>query len=494
MTMTDTEGHARSETNRKTAVIGWARQVLEMIGLTARISQATLHELRSITFNAEDAEIAMAIRDALFPPGGGKPADHFTGLREGALKQILKGRFDELKRDRETELQTGRRTAAPAENEDENEGGKRPEDNVANFVSTVLGRFLHLTVDQFVTVTLWILHTHVYDRFVVSPRLMATSPVRGCGKTTLLDICEQLTARGYRTDSITAAAIARLVHQEHCTLLADEADNLDVEANRLMKAILNGGHRRGAKRVQVNSKGELTAFSIFGPMAFAAIGMLPLPLMHRSVVIEMTRATRELERFDPANVVVQLELGAVFREIRRWAQSAELSNDPPLPKALRNRPRDNWSVLISIADSISLDWGEMARKAAIALSKDRPDEDPGVRLLTDIRDIFARRRVDRITSEDLVKELIALDSLWSDQQSRKLTQGVLSRLLSPGFKITTQTIWPLGSRATRGKSRRGYYKAQFAEAWSAYCESDTPTHGDKSKPNSKHLGLKKPKR
>jgi hypothetical protein len=196
------------------------------------------------------------------------------------------------------------------------------------------------------------------------------------------------------------------------------------------------------------------------------------------------------ERFDSANVATQLELGAVFREIRRWAQTAELSNDPPLPKALRNRPRDNWSVLISIADSISKDWGEMARKAAIAFATDRPDEDPGVILLGDIRDIFARLRVDRISSENLVVALEA--GLWADwrgvhddQQPRKLTQGMLSRLLKP-FKIEPKTIWGLGPRAGRGKSAKGYRKEQFLEAWVAYCKTGTPAHGS----DHKNLGCK----
>jgi hypothetical protein len=322
---------------------------------------------------------------------------------------------------------------------------------------------------------------------------MVTSPVRGCGKTTLLDICEQLTARGFRTDSITAAAIARLVNQDHPTLLVDEADNLDVEANRLMKAILNGGHRRNGRRAQVNAKGEVITFSLFGPMAFAAIGMMPLPLMHRSITIEMVRATRELERFDSANVATQLELGAVFREIRRWAQTVELASDPPLPKELRNRPRDNWSVLVSIADSISEDWGKMARKAAIAFAADRPDEDPAIVLLDDIREIFTRLRVDRIHSENLVEELVALEARpWSafrgvhdNQQPRKLTQGTLAYTLKP-FKIEPRTVWPLGPRSSRGKSKKGYYKKDFLEAWAAYCEDGAPTDGN----DPKNLGHK----
>jgi hypothetical protein len=490
----DANAHAQAETDRKNTLFAWGREVLQMIGLAARISQATLHELRGITFNAEDAEIAIAIRDALYPPGGGERADHFAHLREGHLKQILKNRFDELKQNRETELQTGRRASAPVEDEEQ------PEGNVGNFVSTVLVKYISLEVHQFVAVTLWILHTHVYEYFMISPRLIVTSPIRGCGKTTLLDIAEQLTARGQRYDSITAAAIARKVQIERATLLCDEADNMDTAANAMLWAVLNSGYRRGGKRGQVNSKGQAQDFGLYGPLALATIGLsLPLPLMHRAVIIEMARTIQELARYDSADVMTQIELGSVYREIYRWAQTVELSRDPPLPKALPpGRPKDNWRVLIAIADSISEEWGKMAREAAVALSKDRPDEDPGITLLRDIRDTFERLGVDRITSKDLVEELVALeDSSWDsyrgphdNQQPRKLTQGTLAGSLKP-FKIgKTKTVWPKGSRTERGKSGKGYFKEWFRKAWAAYL--DTPAHEDESKPNPKHLSPKKP--
>jgi hypothetical protein len=45
----------------------------------------------------------LAIRDALHPATGDRQ-EHFRGLREGALKQILKNRLADLKRDREKVL------------------------------------------------------------------------------------------------------------------------------------------------------------------------------------------------------------------------------------------------------------------------------------------------------------------------------------------------------------------------------------------------------
>jgi predicted P-loop ATPase len=53
----------------------------------------------------------IAIREALHPASGQKAA-HFTGLREGGLKQILKMRFTELKKAREATLR-GRHRSTP---------------------------------------------------------------------------------------------------------------------------------------------------------------------------------------------------------------------------------------------------------------------------------------------------------------------------------------------------------------------------------------------
>ena len=75
----------------------------------------------------------------------------------------------------------------------------------------LLQQYVDLAEHEYVAVALWILHAHVYDKFKCSPRLALTSPVHGCGKTTLLEFIERLLSRPKRTDSITPAAIYRLV-------------------------------------------------------------------------------------------------------------------------------------------------------------------------------------------------------------------------------------------------------------------------------------------
>jgi hypothetical protein len=75
-------------------------------------------------------------------------------------------------------------------------------------------------------IALWVLHTHVFGRFKITPRLALLSPVRGCGKTTVLILLEALTANPDRSGNISAAAIYHTLASREHTMLIDEGDNL----------------------------------------------------------------------------------------------------------------------------------------------------------------------------------------------------------------------------------------------------------------------------
>jgi hypothetical protein len=351
---------------------------------------------------------------------------------------------------------------------------------VLDLVLALIEEHLAITADERMAVALWLLHTWVFDRFSITPRLALLSPVRGCGKTTLLTVIELLVAEGNRTDSVTAAAIYyHLDSRPRTALLIDEADNLDLFRNNVLRSVFNSGHKRGGG-VSRFVGGRSRRFPTFAPLAVAAIGMLPLPLLHRAVVINMQRSGKSLKRLDESDPA----FAAAREEIRKWAGTCSLAPDPEMPPALRDRAADNWRVLLAIADDLG--HGEAARSAATTLCANRPDEDPGVALLADIRTAFQAPSVDRITSATLIEALLGLeDNFWNewrglqdDQSPRKLTQGDLSHLLRP-FGIRPKTIWPAGRRLG-DRSSRGYLRSQFDRAWRAYCPSaDTPTRPSK---------------
>ena len=343
-------------------------------------------------------------------------------------------------------------------------------------VHHMLERYVVMKPHERVATALWVLHTHVFDHFMMTPRLILTSPVRSCGKTVTLDVLERLVAKANKSDHITAAAIYHLVDAERPTLLIDEADNLDLAAKNVLRAVFNSGYRHGGSVKRFVGR-EVRRFPTFAPVALAAIGILPLPQMSRSIVVHMERHDdAKLERFDRNDTT---DLDTAYRLTFFWAKDVKFDLDPELPEELRRgRLADNWRPLISIADACGPAWGTLAREAAIAFSRGYHDEDQGVELLQDIRAVFDDRGVDRIDGGALAAALNDLDDApWSewrgmlgDQQPRPLSRATLASLLRP-FGIRPKKFWPLRRDATT-RSARGYTRSRFEQAWRSYCPED----------------------
>jgi hypothetical protein len=357
--------------------------------------------------------------------------------------------------------------------------------NVFDLVHETLRRFVYFKHDcEYVAVTLWVLHTYVSDRFMFTPRLAVLSPVRGCGKSRVLDVLNCLALHSQKFDHTTSAVLFRIVHQSHPTLLLDEVDNLELTGRGDLRSVLNSGHAQGGIFTRYE-KGQLKQYSTFAPVAFGAIGTLPLPLMHRSIVIHMERAPHpfSMERFDCKNEEQMEEFRLIkIYALDPWSRTVALNPDPEMPRKLHNRRADNWRVLIAIGDACHR--GDVARESAIAISGHHQDEDPCVELLFDIRRIFNCRGVERLSSAELLSELHALDgTYWSDWGGirndlppHKLSRSELSALLIP-FRIRPRSIWRLGVPRGQAKSVKGYHRHQFSAAWTSYCDDgqeDTP--------------------
>jgi hypothetical protein len=370
--------------------------------------------------------------------------------------------------------------------------GDPPSGNLLfNVILAVLRQFLSLEPDEYVAVTLWAMLTHLARRFMHTPRLVLRSGVRGCGKTTCLDVLNGLVAYPQKSDNMTAASFVRLTDLGDGTwgptLLIDEVDNLGLLTDPFFRAALNSGHRQGGS-VQRTIQNVVVTFKTFAPVVLAGIGTVPLPLARRSVVIHLQRdpqAPLHLERFDRLDAEQTELFLQLTANLARWAQDCTLARDPPMPTELTGSQADNWRPLIAIADACGV--GEIAREVAIRMSRDL-DEDLEIVLLRDIRDFFAQKRVDRVASAALVDHLNALPhGLWADWRGknntdtqRPLTAAIMAKLLAV-FRIRPVTVWPLGRNAD-SKSSRGYRRDQFADAWRRYCpepEADTPSQPSK---------------
>jgi putative DNA primase/helicase len=357
--------------------------------------------------------------------------------------------------------------------------------NLLDLLTAVIDQYVSVTPEQCLFIALWILHSYIFERrlFMHTPRLLVSSPVRGCGKTTLMLLLEALVANGDRSDNVTAASLYYAMDPfgPTPTFLLDEGDNLDLLRNQILRAVLNAGYTMSGT-IKRYFGGRSHRFEVFAPLALAAIdalNILPLPLLRRCIVVEMQRRAREakpLQRLNTQDLGFQQERDMLRDRFNRWAANFSLNPpEPPIPPELSDSATDNWRVLLAIADDLGR--GSEARAAALKLSEHQK-EDETILLLCDIRVVFDTFHLDRCWIEPLVEALLNMpDSQWldwrgprGDQQPHKLTARELRSVLR-NYGILAHTIWSRGSRHQRGASNKGYYRSDFENIWSRYCPS-----------------------
>lgn len=316
-------------------------------------------------------------------------------------------------------------------------------------------------------VSLWTAHAYLVDCFGISPRLAITSPEKGCGKTTLLDVLSRIVARPLSTANATASAIFRVVEVHRPTLLIDEADTF-LSENEELRGILNSGHRQGGSVIRtVGEDFEPRSFSTYAACAIALIGKLPGTLADRSVPIELRRRRAD-ELVEPFRFDRTEHLDQLARKVTRWA--ADVADrvrdiDPDVPAGMFNRAADNWRPLLTIADAAGGEWSARAGRAVQYTGASAAGDEQSVRvtLLSDVRATFREQRQDRLSSADLVESLVAIEGRqWAEWKAgRPITANGLARLLAP-FGIKPGTI-----RTSTG-TPKGYQLAQFEDAFVRY--------------------------
>lgn len=341
--------------------------------------------------------------------------------------------------------------------------------DLLNDLSEAIGRYLVMTGHAANVTALWVVHTYLIDYFGISPRLAITSPEKGCGKTTLLDVLARLVMRPLSTTNVTPAAIFRIVDLKCPALLIDEADTFLADDNQL-RGILNSGHRKGGEVIRtVGEDFEPRAFKTYAACAIAIIGKLPGTLADRSIPINLRRR-RSDERVEEFRFDRTTSLDQLARKVARWAKDNAKGlrgADPDMPIGVFNRMADNWRPLLAIADAVGGEWPARARAAAQSfLATADDDQSARVILLSDIRDVLALRGNDRIASADLVSALIGLEERpWAEWKSGKaISANGLARLLAP-FGIQPSTI-RIGD-----ETPKGYMVSQFEDAFARYLAS-----------------------
>jgi hypothetical protein len=340
-------------------------------------------------------------------------------------------------------------------------------------LAAYLTRYVAFPSHEAVTaVALWIVHTHCVNAFESTPRLTFISPEKGSGKTRGLEVLALVVPSPIHAVNMSPAALYRLVAEKQPTLLLDEADTylgLSVaKQHEELRGLINAGHRRNATvyRGEVVGKAvKVVELPAFAACALAGIGDLPDTILDRSVIVPMKRRAPDEHVAPFRERLARPDADELRERISQWAD--QHFNDlrdawPVMPAGITDRAEDVWEPLIAIADLAG--WGERARTAAVSITKARRDRDPslGIQLLSDCQRIFAARNVDRLTTEELLEALVALDdSPWSDLRGKPLDARGLAR------RLKKYEARPADHRFG-DEVRKGYRIEAFHDAWTRY--------------------------
>ena len=120
---------------------------------------------------------------------------------------------------------------------------------LASRIHTQLGAHaVFASPHESVACTRWIMGSRSMDAWRLRPKLQLHSPVKRCGKTTLLGAIRGFARGRLTTSSVSAAALFRVIDAWEPTLLIDEAD-LCLRDRPDLNGILNAGDTRSAARV-----------------------------------------------------------------------------------------------------------------------------------------------------------------------------------------------------------------------------------------------------
>jgi hypothetical protein len=345
--------------------------------------------------------------------------------------------------------------------------------HVLNSVAAFIKRFVSLSEAQSITVALWVAHTHALDAADTTPYLNITSAEKQCGKTRLLEVLGLLAAKPWPTGSVSKAVLVRKLDAEQPTLLLDESDAAfagDKEYSEALRAVLNSGHSRDGVASLCVGQGtniQYKDFHIFCPKAIAGIGKLPDTVADRSIPIRMKRRApnEHVERFRPR--FLRAEASEIRKQVADWITPnipMLRSATPALPNLLSDRQQDGCEPLLAIAETAGADLSQSARTALLEILTGEAAEDnsTGVRLLSDIRDIFDQQRTETFSTFDLLAALCDEEPQWSEfSYGKPLSSATLARLLKRygihhrKLRLGERTLW-------------GYQRASFEDAWMRY--------------------------
>lgn len=362
-------------------------------------------------------------------------------------------------------------------------------------VSETIRRFIVLDADQADAAALWCALTWFIDVVEVAPLAIINAPEKSCGKTQLLTVMGRMAYRPLPASNASASALFRAVELWKPSILIDEADTF-FRDNTELHGMVNAGYLRDGYVLRSEAVGdsfEPRMFSVFSAKALAGIALekhLPDATMSRGIVFNLRRklSHESVNRLRHADRDL---FAGIAEKLARFAldysQQVRAAR-PALPDDLSDREQDNWDGLLAVASCAGDAW--LARATAAALKLSGAGEamvSTGNELLADIQHVFESKRVEKISTADLITALCEdEESAWATyNRGKPLSPRQLSSRLK-AYGITSKTI-RLGAYETP----KGFELLQFSDAFMRYLSTppNLPQHPPQTLEAIKHAVL-----
>ena len=318
--------------------------------------------------------------------------------------------------------------------------------------------------------SVWTLHTFMFEKFSHTPYLDINSPVKGCAKTTLSAAISQVSKNGLLVVNPTGPSIFRTIDKDQPTLIIDEAT---LHKDNSLLTIANAGFSRMSGVIPRVFKDRVQKFNIFCPKAFASLNLLPETVMDRSIRIPMKGLRKEdkdkIIPFSQNSVPADL-VGSIAAWVTGHKEEIVRHYDQCRLDFLHARQEDIWRPLFSVIHVLCPEREEEFRAIAIRLTaqKKENEEDRPIKLLQDVRAVFRDSSAvsgdNKIPTIDLLSRLAAMpESPWGNLNAFQLAT-VLRR-----FEIKPKQLW------IRGANVRGYALEDFEDAFARYTTEPEPS-------------------